>query len=128
MRAGAHIMVASASRLYAPLMALFALSLLAGWPASSGVGFAAGLVFALALALHGLVFGAMAARRAFPPWVCRIVAAIGFVAACVSAGVPEMAFAPRIVEAGLFMVTTAGASLVVVVLFGRVPTLRDAEW
>lgn len=128
MRPGAYITIGAASRLYAPLMALFALSLLAGWPAGSGVGFVAGLVFALALVLHGLVFGAAAARRAFPPVLCRLVAALGLIAASVGAGVPGLALAPRIVEAGLFAVTLAGASMILSVLFGRAPTLRDAEW
>ncbi len=121
-------MIAATARLYAPLIVLFALSLLAGWPAGSGVGFFAGLVFGLALALHALVFGAGAAQRAFPPWSCRVFMTFGLIAACAGAGLPGLGFASRLVEAGLFTLTIGGLALMIVALFGRAPTLRDGEW
>ncbi|HVK79938.1 MAG TPA: MnhB domain-containing protein [Verrucomicrobiae bacterium] len=121
-------MVAATARLYAPLIVLFALSLLAGFPSSTGIGFVAGLVVALALTLHGLVFGAGAAQRAFPPWACRVFVALGLVAACAGAGLPGLSFAGRLVEAGVFTLTVGGLALMIAVLFGRVPSLRDGEW
>jgi multisubunit Na+/H+ antiporter MnhB subunit len=127
MMSGAHI-IASAARAYGPLIALVALSLLATWPAASGVGFVAGLLFALALALHALVFGAAASSRAFPAFVWRGLAAGGLIAACVGVGAPTFVFAPALIEGGLFAVTAAMGALVISVLFGRAPTLRDGEW
>jgi hypothetical protein len=39
-----------------------------------------------------------------------------------------LSFAPQLIEAGLFAATIATASLTIITLFGRLPTLRDAEW
>lgn len=127
MRSGAHV-IAAAARTYGPLISLFALSLLALWPAPSGVGFVAGLMFALGLSLHALVFGAAAAQRAFPALVWRALVALGLIAACVGAGVPGWTFAARLVEGGLFVLTAGASALLINVLFGRAPTLRDGEW
>lgn len=128
MKPGAQIILSHAARLYAPVMALFALTLLAGYAPGAGIGLIAGLAFALAFALHALVFGAQASRTAFPPAAARIVLALGLVAAAAGAGVPGWTFAPRLVEAGVFAVTAAAAALIIQVLFGRAPMLRDAEW
>lgn len=127
MMSGAHI-IASAARAYGPIIALVALSLLALWPASSGVGFVAGLMFALSLALHALVFGAEASRRAFPMVAWRLLAAGGLILACVGVGAPRLAVAPMLIEGGLFALTAAMGALTIAVLFGRAPTLRDGEW
>lgn len=128
MKPGAFIMVAATARLYGPLIVLFALSLLAGSPSGTGVGFVAGLVFALALTLHALVFGAAAARRAFPPWLCRVLMTLGLATACAGVGLPGLVVAPRLVEAGLFAITVGGLTLMIVSLFGRAPTLREGGW
>lgn len=121
-------MISATARLYAPLIVLFALSLLAVAPSGSGIGFVAGLAAGLALMLHALVFGAAASARAFPPWLSRVFVALGLATASVSVGVPGLAFAPRIVEAGAFLLTQGACALVIVALFGRAPTLRDGEW
>jgi hypothetical protein len=125
---GAHIVLISAARLYAPLLLLFALTLLSARAPGVGVGALAGLVFALALVLHALVFGAWALRAAFPPLVMRAVLAAGVIAALAGAGAPGWRFAPQMVEAGLALSACTAAGLIVLVLFGRAPTLRDADW
>jgi multisubunit Na+/H+ antiporter MnhB subunit len=106
---------------------LVALALLVVREAGAGVGFTAGIVFASALALHMLVFGAAAARKAFPPFVARLIVAVGLSAVVLGAGAPRLPFAAQILEAGLFLTTAAGASLIMAVLVGRAPTLRDEE-
>ncbi|RJS93123.1 Na(+)/H(+) antiporter subunit B [Salinisphaera sp. Q1T1-3] len=44
---------------------------------SPGGGFQAGVIFASAIVLYGLIFGVEAARRAIPPTALRIGAALG---------------------------------------------------
>jgi multisubunit Na+/H+ antiporter MnhB subunit len=124
---GAHIILLAAARFYTPLIALVALALLMLRDAGTGAGFTAGLVFAAALAAHLLVFGAAAARKAFPPVLARILAAFGLIAALAGAAAPRLMFAPQLIEAGLFALMVAGASLVLAVIIGRAPTLRDEE-
>lgn len=128
MKPGAHIALLSAVRFYTPLVLLLALSFLATRPAGSGVGLIAGLGVALALALHVLVFGADAARAAFPPLLARAMMSLGLIAAVASAGMGDVAFAPQLAEAGLFAVAVAGSALALKVLVGRAPTLRDEDW
>ncbi len=128
MKPGNHIVLAAAARLYLPIMALFALSLFATRTAGSGVGLLAGLVFALAFGLHALVFGASAARMAFPPLAARAGLAIGLLAGLVTAIVPSRAVAAQLAELGLFAATASGAALMLIVLMGRAPTLRDEDW
>lgn len=126
MKLGAHVVVAATARTYAPLMALFAFALLCTQPAGAGVGFAAGLGFALLLMLHALTFGAAAARRAFPSVLARLAVGLGVCGVCAGVGLPRFAYAPQLVEGALFLATTGALALVVQVVFGRVPTLRDA--
>jgi len=127
MKPGAHAVLAAAARAYAPLIALFAFALLATRPAGTGIGFLAGLAFALVIVLHALVFGAGAARRAFPPWACRLALASGLGLALLGAGAARLAFAPQLIEAGAFAATAAAAALITAALFRRAPTLRDGE-
>lgn len=128
MKPGASIVLASAARLYAPLLVLFALTLVALRAPGAGVGFVAGLAFALALVLHALVFGAAASRAAFPPVFARCLLALGVIAAVIGAGVPAWPYAARLIEAGAMGATIGAAALIVSVLFGRAPTLREGEW
>lgn len=127
MTPGVNIIAGAAARLYVPLIALFALALLADRPAGGGIGFVAGLAFGLVFALHALVFGAIAARRALAPAFARALLALGLVAAVSGAGFPELPIAPQLIEGGVFVVTAAAAVLIVQVVFGRAPTLRDGE-
>jgi multisubunit Na+/H+ antiporter MnhB subunit len=128
LKPGAQIILLSAARLYAPLILLFGLTLLAARAPGGGVGFVAGLAFALALVLHALLFGAAGLRAAFPPPIVRLVLAAGVVVALAGAGLPGWRFAAQALEAGLTAATAASAGLIVAVLFGRAPTLRDADW
>lgn len=122
-----QIVIAAAARFFTPLMALFALALLATRAPGNGVGFVAGLAFGLVLILHALTFGADAARTAFPTPVARATLAFGLIAICVGAGLPGFAYAGQVIEAGGFTATVAGGAIVVQTLFGRATTLRDAE-
>jgi multicomponent Na+:H+ antiporter subunit B len=128
MKPGGHVVLSAASRFYAPLVVLFALMLLTTRGVGAGVGFVAGLVFGVALAIHILVFGVSAARAAFPPLVARIMLCGGLIAAVVGAGAPGLMFAPQVIQAGLFAVTVSATALVLIVLAGRAPTLRDEAW
>lgn len=128
MKVGSQVIVAAAARLFTPLLALFAFVVLATAAPGAGVGFVAGLAFGLALMLHALTFGAAAARAAFPPFSARLALAFGIVAACAGAGLPGLAWAPQLIEAGAFVALVGAAASMLQVLFGRVPTLRDAEW
>ncbi|WP_395645351.1 MnhB domain-containing protein [Terricaulis sp.] len=128
MKPGANISLGPAARFYAPLIFLFALSLLVARAPGGGIGFVAGLAAGLTVVVHMLVFGAAAARRALPPTLARIVLVAGFLAAVAGAGAPNMRFAPQVLEAGLFLTTFAGFALALSVLVGRVPALRDEEY
>ena len=122
---GDHAVLAAAARFYTPLIVLFALTLLVVRPAGTGVGLIAGLALVLALMVHALVFGATAARAASPAFLTRLLMALGLAAATFGATVPRALFAGELIEAGLFVVTSAGGALVITVLFGRAPTMRD---
>lgn len=124
----AQIVLFSAARFYTPLIALFALSLLAVYAPGSGVGLIAALAFALALALHMIVFGADASRKAAPPVIARAVLSLGLIAAIVGAGVPQWNWAAQAMEGGLFAVGAGASALFIAALSGRAPGLRDEEW
>lgn len=128
MKASANVVLGAAARFYTPLITLFAAILLIGRAAGTGVGFISGLAFTMALAVHALVFGLDAARAALPPIATRLILAVGLVAAFLGVALPRWAFAPQLTEAGLFAVTAAGCGLLLLVLIGRAPTMRDEEW
>lgn len=128
MRRSSQIVLLAASRFYMPLIVLFAGLLLTMLPAGSGVGLIAGLAFALMLALHAMVFGAAAARAAMPPVVMRSLLCLGFLAALIGAGVPAWPFAGHLIEGGLFVTSASSAALMLAVLVGRAPSLRDEDW
>lgn len=125
MKRGANIAARAASRFYVPLIALFALSLMAARAPGVGVGFVAGLALAVTLAVHVLIAGAGAARRAAPPALARALLCAGLAAVAVGAGAPRLIIAPQLLEGGLFVVTVSAAALFLTVLIGRAPTLRE---
>lgn len=118
-----QLVAGGAARLYGPLLLLAAFALLATAAPGRSMGLAAGLTGALAVVLHALVFGAAAVRRAWPPVVARAVFVIGALAglAGVSRTSPD---APVIADAGACLMSLAGASLLVQVLFARAPALE----
>lgn len=124
----AQIVLLGVARFYIPLITLFAGALLALYAPGAGVGFAAGLAFALALALHMIAFGAAAARKAAPPLMARALVSLGVIAAFAAAAAPGFAFAAQTMEGGLFAVTAGASALIVSALTGRVPSLRDEDW
>jgi multisubunit Na+/H+ antiporter MnhB subunit len=126
MKADIHLLGLSTARFYTPLLFLLSAALLASGVAGSGVGFIAGLAAALALVLHLLVFGVRAAQTAFPAWLARLMLALGLVIAC-AAQTGAWRFSSRVAEGGLFIAVVAGAALILPSVFGRAPTLRDAE-
>ena len=106
-------------------MAAFAASLLLMGAPGTGVGFAAGLAFALVLMTHVLVYGVAAARAACPPLTARIMLSLGVIAAFSGVGAPALPLARQLTEAGVFVSTGAGIALVLSVLVARAPTMRD---
>lgn len=118
--------VAASARFAIPLIALFALSMLVQEPPGDGVGFRAGLVLAFVIVIHTLVFGAQAGRRAFPIQLARALLAGGVLAALIGAGSPRWPLSAQLMEGGLCASTIGGASILLGVLVGRAPTLRDA--
>ena len=58
----------------------------------------------------------------------RQLARVEHEAALLGAGANEWRYAAQTIEAGVFLTTVAAAALIVSTLFGRLPTLRDAEW
>lgn len=115
--------LASAARVFAPLIVLLALSLFVARAPGAGVGLAAGLVFGLAAMLHALTFGAAASRAALPPMLARACLALGAVVAVLAplAG-PQAA---RVAEGAVFVATSMALVLLTQVCFGRASTLRD---
>jgi hypothetical protein len=128
MKPVAHIGLQAAARAYTPLIALFAALLLATYPAGSGVGLFAGLVFSALHALHMIVYGAAASRRALPSIVSRGLVAVGLFLCLGAIGAAAWPYAARMGEAGLFLVTASGSALLMNVLVGRAPSLRDEDW
>jgi len=124
----AQIVLLSAARFYTPLIALFSFALLALYTPGAGVGLAAGLAFALALALHMIAFGADAARRAAAPLASRLLLSLGLIATFGAAAFPGWAFAAQAMEGGLFAAVAAASALMLGVLSGRAPSLRDEDW
>lgn len=128
MTSGAHAVLRAAASFYAPLIALFAFVLLAVRAPGEGVGLLAGLALALVFALHVIVAGADGARAALSPALGRVLMMAGLVCAAGGAAAPGFAYAPHLVEAGLFVIVAAGAALVVTALAGRAQVLRDEDW
>lgn len=128
MRLNAQSIVAGAIKLHAPLILLFAATLLSARAPGTGVGLLAGLGCALALTLYGLVLGASAFRVAFPGAAMRVLLGIGLALSLFRAGAPRALFAAQSGEAGLALCVAAASALIIAVLFGRAPTMRDGEW
>jgi hypothetical protein len=128
MKPGAHIVLRAAARFYAPLTLLLAFSFIATRPAGGGVGLIAALCVTLVIIMHALVFGAAAARAAFPLALARGLLCAGLIGACVGVGASGLHWAAPLIEASVFAVTSAGLALTFKALVGRAPTLRDEEW
>jgi multisubunit Na+/H+ antiporter MnhB subunit len=117
--------VLESARLYAPLLCLFGCGLLALWPLGEGGGLLFGWCVGLAVTLHGLVFGAQAAMRAFPPLALRLLMAVGACAIATGLVVKDQTVARYAYEGGVLLVAGAGSVLTMLVLFARARTLRE---
>jgi len=117
-----------AARWLTPLGALFAFTLLANWPAGSGVGFVAGLAFALLIALNALIFGVRPMLAVASALALRAALALGVVLAFAGAGLPNIGLSVQLVELGAFVATASSVSLASLAIMGRAGALRDATW
>ena len=120
--------IAVGARWLTPLTALFALTLLANWPAGAGVGFVGGAAMALCLVLNALIFGVGSMLRSTPALALRAMLALGLVLAFVSAGAPNWRWSAHLIELGAFVATMAAISLISLAIMGRVAALRDTSW
>lgn len=119
---------ALAMRWLTPLGALFAFTLLANWPAGSGVGVVAGLLLALTIVLNALVFGVRSVLAAAPGAAWRLLLAIGLITVLPGAGFPNFGWSAQVIEGGAFATTVSAVSLATLALMGRAGALRDAAW
>lgn len=117
-----------AARWLTPLASLFALSLLANWPPGAGVGVVAGVAMAIPFALNALLFGVSDTLVATPVGALRISLALGVVLAFVSVGLPGLRWNGQLIEAGAFIATSAGLSLALLAVMGRVAALQEGSW
>jgi hypothetical protein len=122
-----YVTLSAFARFYTPLIVLFAGALLVVNGPGQGIGVIAGFVFALALAVHILVFGSDAALSGASPASMRALISLGLIIAFIGVGAPGLAMAAQLAEAGAFISTAAGAALILTVLVGRAPTMRDEQ-
>ena len=123
-----NAVIVVATRWLTPLAVLFALTLLANWPAGVGVGFVAGAVMALPVLLNALIFGVSAVLRALPPLLLRAALALAFALALLGVGLPNFVWSAQLVEFGAFIATPASIALISLAVMGRAGALRDANW
>ncbi len=143
-----HLILRTVSKLLIGTIVLFALYVQFHGDYSPGGGFQAGVIFAVAFILHGIVFGLVKVQRVFPPWLVHKFAALG-VLVYAGTGVLSMllgydyldygAFTPGhpshgqhygilVVELGVG-ITVAGVMISVYYAFaGRPPSLSDDDW
>ncbi len=143
-----HLILRTVSKLLIGTILLFALYVQFHGDYSPGGGFQAGVIFAVAFILHGIVFGLVKVQRVFPPWLVHKCAALG-VLLYAGTGVLSMllgydyldygAFTPGhpshgqhygilVVELGVG-ITVAGVMISVYYAFaGRPPSLSDDDW
>ena len=72
-----HLIVRVATKWLVPLILLFALYVQFHGDFGPGGGFQAGVIFGAGLILYGLVFGVENLLRVVPPWITRVLAALG---------------------------------------------------
>ncbi len=72
-----HLVLRVVAKLLIPFILLFALYVQTHGDVGPGGGFQAGVIFASAFFLYGLIFGAENARRVVPPVVVRGLVALG---------------------------------------------------
>ncbi len=78
MRMHEKIVLRVAAKFYIPMILLFALYVQFHGDFGPGGGFQAGVIFAAAYALYGLIFGLDAVQKVLPPSVAEAGSALGF--------------------------------------------------
>lgn len=123
----AHVVLGASARWLIPIGAVFALVLLANGSPGDGAGMRAGLAFSMAIAVHALVFGVEAAKSVLPLWAARGTLGIGVAVVSFAAASPQHGVKSQVMEVGLFAVVVASTALVIAILIGRAPMLRENE-
>lgn len=72
-----HLILRLVSKLLIPAILLYAFYVQFHGDYGPGGGFQAGVIFAAAFILHGLVFGLQQTQNVLKPWVLEILAALG---------------------------------------------------
>ncbi len=72
-----HLVLRVVAKILIPFILLFALYVQTHGDFGPGGGFQAGVIFASAFVLYGLIFGVENARRVIPPRVMLVLAALG---------------------------------------------------
>jgi hypothetical protein len=123
-----QLILRAGARLYAPLIVLFALAVLAAPAADVSRGLSAGLALALAFALHVIVAGAQAGRGALPAWLLRAALVAGLAACCAAIIAPGWSYGGFAAVCGMALAALGALGLALSVLAGRASALRDEEW
>jgi multicomponent Na+:H+ antiporter subunit B len=72
-----QVILRVATKFVVPMVLLYAFYVQFHGDFGPGGGFQAGVIFAAAIILYGLVFGLRRTRRVFPPGIARVMAATG---------------------------------------------------
>ena len=77
MKGDHHMILRVIAKCLLPLILIYAFYVQFHGEVGAGGAFQAGVVLAVALILHSLVFGLTATMRAVPPWFTRALSAVG---------------------------------------------------
>ncbi len=96
-----HVIVRVIAKLVIPGIILFALYVQFHGDYGPGGGFQAGIIFASAFILYGLVFGVDKVRQVAPPWILTSLVAIGLML-FTGVGIAAMVFGGNFLEYAVF--------------------------
>ena len=97
MKGDHHMILRVIAKCLIPLILIYAFYVQFHGEVGAGGAFQAGVVLAVALILHSLVFGLTATMRAVPPWFTRALSAVGvLVYAGVGVGAATASVASRV--------------------------------
>lgn len=150
MKGDHHMILRVIAKCLLPLILIYAFYVQFHGEVGAGGAFQAGVVVAVALILHSLVFGLTATMRAVPPWFTRGLAALGVL---VFSGVGVWAMLNGgayleyqalfreppgghdgqhagiiIIELGVLFAVSGAMSTIFYALAGRVAEIRDEDW
>ncbi len=143
-----HLLLRVITKLLVGPIILFALYVQFHGDYSPGGGFQAGVIFAVAFILFGIVFGLTKVKQVFPPWIVHKLAALG-VLIYAGTGIYSLmlgstflnygAFTPAhpehgqhwgilIVELGVGITVAAVMVAIYYAFAARPPVINDEEW